>query len=478
MLPKVCNSLSTIPQGKERPVYPEKHIDLLGLVDLLMKHLTPALCQNVFRQFRNTERERKWTFQAVAQFWTAMMIYHPPAIRSGLDQTRKGRGKDKLWPRVLASPQSFFQKCARLSPDFFKALYDAFTNRTLPQAPILYVSWMKLLQKKFPEILIVDGSKLDAICRRLKFLRGEGAAILPGCLTVFYDLFRGITRQVWFYPNAAEPELPRAQKALSFITPGSLIIGDRLYACLQYFHALAARKLHGLFRVHGKLKIKRLGLLSRRQGGRMLWEEFLVEVGCGRHQSKMRLRLIRFRGQGYRLDLLTDILEPQKLSAQEAVQLYGLRWSIERVFFDLKEVLNLHCLYASHPCLVAQQIYAAAIVHTAFRIAQASIAAKAKVLPEQISPAKLFPKLARAASDYCVLHWSRIETRDLNPNVEITFPDFRRYPSSYTNLRSILVQRRNSKRRKRKFSVSERKRWKSFVHVHGGRSFLKSITVH
>lgn len=478
MLPKVRDPLSTIPKGKERPVWPKKRVDLFGMVDLLMKHLTPTLCQSVFRQFQNTERERKWTFHAVSQFWTAMMIYHPPAIQSGLDQTRKGRGKDKLWPRVMASPQAFFQKCTRLRPYFFKALYDAFTSQILPQAPKLYVSWMKHLRENFPEILIVDGTQLDAVCRRLKFLRGEGATILPGCLTVFYDLFRGITRQVWFYPNAAEAELPRSKNVLSFITRGSLILGDRLYANLRFFHALTLFQLHGLFRVHTSLKIKRLQLLSKRQDGRMLLEEFLVEAGCGRHQPKMRLRLIRYRNQGRRLDLLTDILDTRKLPAHQAVCLYGLRWSIERIFFDLKEVLNLHCLYASHPCLVSQQIYSAVIVHTAFKIAQARIATKAKVLPEQISSPKLFPKLAQAANDYCVLHWSQIETRGLNPGVKIKFPDFRRYPSSYTHLRSILVQHRSSIRRKRKFPASVRQSWKSFVHVRGGRSFLKSITVH
>jgi len=41
---------------------------------------------------------------------------------------------------------------------------------------------------------------------------------------------------------------------------------------------------------------------------------------------------------------------------------------------------DLHCLHASHPSLVAQPVYAAAIVHTAFRVAQAGIAKQARVL--------------------------------------------------------------------------------------------------
>jgi hypothetical protein len=338
---------------------------------------------------------------------------------------------------------------------------------------------MKGLRKRFPELLIVDGSRLDTICHRLKLLRKESSPIVPGALSVFYDLFRGITRQVLFSPNADEAELPRTQPALDWIHKGTLLLGDRLYASIQHFHDLTKREIFGLFRLNEQRKIKVLKILTHRQGSRTLLENILVEVGTGvGGVAKIRLRLIRYRSQGLRLDLLTNIMDIHQLTAEEAVSLYGLRWSIERMFFDLKEVLNLRCLYASHPNLVAQQIYAAAIVHTAFRIAQASIAAKAKVLPEQLSPAKLFPKLAQAASDYCALQWSAIETRALNPGIKIKIPDFHRYSTMYTWLRTLLVQRRNSHRRRRKFNPPSREPYKSFARVAGGPSLLKSLSVH
>jgi len=477
MLPTNHDALSAIPSGKERRVRPELRISLYGMIDVLLKHLTRSLCETVFEQHRDTERERKWTFFAVAQFWTAMIIRHPAAIQHGLDETRKGRSRDKLWPRVMAVAQAFFEKCQSLRPHLFQALYDAFTLSILPKAAPAYASWMKPLQKRFADVIIVDGSRLDAIVHRLKLLRNESSPVLPGCVSVFYDLFRGITRQVWFYPNAAEPELPRAQSALERLGKGTLLLGDRLYASIQYFHELARREIFGLFRLNGHLKIKRLAVMNRRAGSRTLLEEILVDVGCGVGQPKIQLRLIRYRNHGLQLDLLTNVMDSTQLSAEEAISLYGLRWSIERMFFDLKEVLNLHCLYASHPNLVAQQIYAAAIVHTAFRVAQADIAAKAKVLPEQLSPAKLFPKLAQAASDYCALQWSAIETRALNPGVKIKIPDFHRYSTMYTWLRTLLVQRRNSRRRAKKF-VPDRKSWKSFAHVRGGKALLKSLSVH
>jgi len=466
---------SPIPPGCEKPICKTRRVDLLKMTRVLLDHLTPALCEAVFDRHRTTERTRKWTFYAVTLFWAAMIVRHPPSIHAGLDQTRKGRGRDALWPRVLATPRAFFKKAQGLRPHLFQATYDAFTRSILPKARPAYASWLGRVRRHFPEVLIVDGSRLDAIGHRLKLLRPERAQVLPGCLTVVYDLFRGITRQVLFYPNAAEPELPRGQTALAWLPPGTLLLGDRLYASLQYFHHLAAHQLDGLVRRNGRLRLKRVQVCSRQQGSRTLLEDGLVEVGCGVGQPKLTLRLIRYRAPGHRLDLLTNVLDPTRLRPEDAVALYHLRWSVERLFFDLKETLDLHGLYAAHPNLVAQQVYAAAIVHTAFRVAQAGIARQARVLPEQLSPAKLFPKLAQAANDYCAVRVYALQTLALNPGMAIRFPGWHVIPSAYTTLGAIVVQPRNGHRRRRRFCAS-RRRWKSFAHVTGGPTLLKSVS--
>ncbi len=84
-------------------------------------------------------------------------------------------------------------------------------------------------------------------------------------------------------------------------------------------------------------------------------------------------------------------------TAEEALDLYRRRWRVERLFYDLKEVLNLHCFYAANTNAIAMQIYAAAIVHVALRTAQGRVAAQARRPPEALSTAKLFPKVAAAS---------------------------------------------------------------------------------
>ncbi len=465
-----------IPHPIEPEVPKNKRADLSTPVRRLLDQLTPALCEAVFQKHRQGERDRKWTFRAVCLFWTAMILRHPPSLEHGVEETRKGRGRDKLWPRVQATARAFFKKAANLRPQLFQALYEAFTEKVLPRASVAYASWMKPLLKTFPDILIVDGSHLDAICHQLKILRKTPSVILPGCVTVFYDLFRGISRKVLFYPDAARAELPRALDALGWIAKGALLLGDRLYASVQYFHLLASLSIHGLFRRNGTLSVRRIKVLSRRQGSRALLEDILVRVGCGAGCPTITLRLIRYRCQGRRLDLLTSVLDLHQLPAEQAVALYGLRWSIERMFLDIKETLDLHSLYADHPNLVAQQLYATALVHTAFRIAQADIAAKANLLPEQLSPAKLFPKLAQAVLEYANGWLLLRKVEAMNPGVKIKLPSLTILPSAHANIDSLLVRRRKTPRKRRRFCAS-RGKWKSFAHVPGGPTLLKSISV-
>ena len=271
-------------------------------------------------------------------------------------------------------------------------------------------------------------------------------------------------------------ELPRAQDALATLAKDTLILGDRLYSSVQYFSALMDLGLYGLFRKNGRLKIKRIEVLSRRQGSRCLLEDLLVRVGCGVNQPPVILRFIRYRCQGRSLDLLTNIMDPEKLSAQQAVSLYGLRWSVERLFLDMKETLDLHTLYSSHPSLVAQQVYATALVHAAFRVAQAGIAQSARVLPEQLSPQKLFPRLVKASSGYAQCQWQALRVLQLNPGITIRMPDLRSMPGASVKLGSIVLQHRRTKRRRRRFCAS-RKRWKSLAHIPGGPTLLKFANV-
>lgn len=447
-----------------------ERIDLIRVMDLLQTHITGALCQAVFRRIRRTERQRVWTLEALVRFWTAVILRAPQALSQALLDTLDAG--DPWVPRIQATPEAFFQRCRDLRPAFFREVFRRFTQRLLAEVPLRYAAPLAPVRSRFTDILIVDGSRLAAIAHRLKLLWNERAVVLPGCLLAVYDLGRGVCRELHFCADAAASEMTRAKTVLTALARDTLVVGDRLYSTADFFAALGRQGCWGLFRRHRRLGLQKLQRLRKRRHLRGCLEDWLVHAGSGVSAPAQTLRWIRWRRGHTRSELLTNVLDPERLRAEEALALYPYRWSIERMFFDLKEVLNLNRVYAANPNAVAMQVYAAGLVYNAMRVAQGEVAEAAGIAPEEISPAKFYPKLAAACQTYLVAQqWERRMKR-LNPDPHLRWIDWRTERWASVSITALLVERRNGRRRKRRYCPA-RRHWKSLAHVRGGRKLTK-----
>jgi IS4 transposase len=458
-------------KGKSRKGTPQRgersdrdiEVKLAPTVNFLHEHITESLCEEVFRDVRMHERQRKWTLFALARFWLAVILKPPPSLSQVLERTRRLDPKGLL-PHVAASAESFFQKCKVFSSSFFMALYHHFVERILPDAPAAYCQEVAYLRERFSEVLVIDGSRLDKIAHRLKLFWSEEAAILPGCLTAVYDLFRGIATQLWFDPDAAKAEHKRGLQAVEGLPEGTLLLGDRLYCSIQIFLALVENACFGLFRRNKTVSITKVRLLSKEKVRDQAVEDWLVRAGTGKKAVDLRLIVLKKNRSTY--EAMTNVLDPKRLSALDVIALYPLRWTVERLFYDLKVVLNLKRFYAANPNAIAMQVYAAAMVHAAFRVAQADVARGADLPPDELSPKKLFPLLALVSITLIEARFRFKQTCDANPGVELREPSWDDDADTVVSLRSIRVQRRSSARRKRGFSP-ERRKWKSITNIDG-----------
>jgi len=348
-------------------------VDLTRTLEVLRQHITQALCGAAFQKVRTTERERQWSLAALVQFWIAVVLRAPPSLSHALVEMREGR--EPFVDPVPTTDQAFFQRCRDLSWRFFAEIFRRFVKELVASTPPRFCSQLAGLQERFAEVLLIDGSRLAAVARKLKILWNERAVVLPGCLEVVYDLFRGIPRVVAFCADAASAEMNRAKGVLDSIRRDSLIVGDRLYCAGAFFEELGKRGLWGLSRRNRRLGLRRSGerpLRKRRYGGGLL-VEWIVEAGSGITAPVQTLRLIRWK-QGRKVrEVLTNVLDSERLTGEEAMDLYRCRWRIERMYFDLKEVLNLNRMYAANPNAVGMQVYAGAIVYAAMRAAQAQV---------------------------------------------------------------------------------------------------------
>lgn len=436
-------------------------VDLSDITERIHKVLSETVCARLFRRVRTTERERVWSLGLLVKFWIEVTLHAPESLTRYL---RKVLGT--TFPKV--SEEGFFDRCQNLSWRFFAAAFQEFVECIAKQAKPVFASTLKALQERFPQVVIIDGTRLDKIARKMKILWHTRQSVLPGCLFIVYDLFRGIPSLVKFDPDAAASEITACKNALGTFRPGTLMVGDALYGRPRIFEKLQEKSLYGLFRRDPHVSYKDKQVLREVRTAEGDVEESIIIYGAGPATRGQRVRFIRRRKPHF--ELVTNILDPAVLSAEEALHLYRKRWKIEHFIQDLKCLFDLHHFYAANPNAVAMQIYAAVIVYTAMRVAQGDIAEEHTRPPEDLSTHKVFMSLAAASKVISGFGLGVESVVDANPGVPLTIPSPRGTRGTSVMLEDLLADRRPPGRRdrRRKGVVGP---WKCVVRMRAGRKF-------
>jgi hypothetical protein len=441
---------------------------------IIWKYLSAALCEEVFADTRIAERRRKWTLFAMIWFWIVLLQTRYTSQTRALLESQ--RGSSRIFPPVDATPEAFFQKVQRTRPAFFQNLFRAFTDKLRGFSPQCFESELPVTVEGFPEVYALDGSRLAKVARMLKVVQKVTKAIIPGSMEAVYDLRRGILHHLHFDPDGCVGEIRMLEKVLDVIAKGALLLADRYYAKPIIWQALAERRLFMVTRYNRTVKKSRVAVIESFRSSALSFDDFLIDMGGGKSgTTPVRLRWVRIWGPRFDYTILTNVLDPKLLTPQQLLVLYRRRWSVERMYLTLKEVLNLNTLYNCSPAAVGQQVYATAILYNALRVAQGRIAKKAGIAPEMLSPQKLFPALidhyikateALAAADVIAKRENRqmpdLSERDLDLDI---------FPWLRIRIRDHLVERRSENRRRRRYCKG-RSQATSYNLVPGGKKLL------
>src|SRR3989338_2314221 len=118
------------------PLKNTPQVNLLDALEIIQRHLTNVLCEEIFHDARHRERQRKWSFFALARFWAVVILQAPETLTQLLEACRQG--KIPFLPQVESSMAAFSKKCKATHYRFFQLLYQKFVERVLPEAPGLY----------------------------------------------------------------------------------------------------------------------------------------------------------------------------------------------------------------------------------------------------------------------------------------------------------------------------------------------------
>jgi hypothetical protein len=265
--------------------------------------------------------------------------------------------KDSLFwaqPRRITQ-QALSQRFGTLPAELFLKVLEAVL-------PIMHTRWQARHRPLPPEVawardhytqvLVQDGSTLDALVRKIGLLRESLAHPLAGRITALLDLCSHLPQHVWYEEDAQAHDQRFWERILGGLKAGSLLIFDLGYTNFTIFTQLTTAHVTFLTRAKKNVAYQIETVLQRTA----VWHESLVWIGQGETRQLVRLIEVLHRGLWYRY--LTNEWAPARLPAPYAVALYGQRWRIEDAFNVVKRLLGLAYFWTGSLNGVAMQIWA------------------------------------------------------------------------------------------------------------------------
>jgi hypothetical protein len=159
----------------------------------------------------------------------------------------------------------------------------------------------------------------------------------------------------WCVGPGTASELVHLQQMLSTLPRSTLLVGDAYYLGYDLYANIVNSNASFLMRLSSKAYLytdPRQSLTQYRQGLVWYWPQDAQKRG----RPPLRLRLIRVRGKkGKDVWLLTSVLESERLSRQQAAEIYRWRWRSEGVFRTYKRTLPKLKLWSRTEALVYRE---------------------------------------------------------------------------------------------------------------------------
>jgi len=279
--------------------------------------------------------------------------------------------------------------------------------------------------------VLVDGSStitLDTPSCQKAF--GQPVNCKPGCgfpvpkVLALFDAFTGMILEMMAFPLYTHEQSKVWMLDLR-LGVGDLLVGDRGFCSFVHLAMLFERGVHGLFRCHqktivdfrpnrraggkGKPKsrfVKRLGKHDqivewKRPGTKPKW---MTAEQWAALPAKLMLRELRYvlPSDGRRtlmVTLVTTLLDPELYPKEKVAALYGVRWTVETHFAELKTTLKMRKLKSTTPDGVLKELIAYCLVYNLVHAVMRKAAARQGVMPDRISFIDTIRWLLTAAAD-------------------------------------------------------------------------------
>jgi hypothetical protein len=207
-------------------------------------------------------------------------------------------------------------------------------------------------QERYTEVVIHDGSTLDALLRKVGLLRESETNPLAGRMTALLDLCSRLPRHIWYKEDAQAHDQRFWPHILEVLKSGSLLLFDLGYTNFGVFAELTAARITFITRAKSNLAyVVERSLLKTAQV-----HDALVWIGKDDKRQLVRLTQVLYKGKWYRY--LTNELDMERLPVPYLVALYWQRWRIEDAYNIVKRLLGLAYFWVGSQNGVELQLWA------------------------------------------------------------------------------------------------------------------------
>lgn len=328
-------------------------------------------------------RERMLTLPISVAMVLAMVWRQVPSVAELLRTLAR---EGLLWvPPMHATEQAFNQRLRCLPAELFGEVFrqilpqllERSQGRTRPQ-PAAITRALAHFQK----VWVADATTLEEVCRKVGLLEDVPATVLGGKLMALLDLPSKLPVHLWYEadPNVNENSFLDRVKAV--LGAGTLLILDRGFHGFAFFDYLTDLGAFFLTRTRANTSFKVLQVL--RDGPQV--RDRIIALGQYRSDPcRHPVRRIEVLVGGAWHSYLTNMLDPQVLSAADIVDLYGRRWRIEEAFLLVKRLLGLSYLWKGAANTIALQIWASWLLYAVLLDLSDAVAQELSVSLDQIS---------------------------------------------------------------------------------------------
>ena len=352
--------------------------------------------QSVFERWRGRCYEKIISFTLMVHLIADALLQY---AGSGRRSFVKAQARNEL----EASVRAVYGKLSRMPIALSMAFLAECTDRLRPLYPEEAHTRLPKSLAGF-QVVVFDGKVLKRVAKRLKFLRGIPGGLLGGRALVALDLTRGLAVALHAHPDGDANDVRFVPDLLPEVrqrVPGPrLMLGDRGFCDLTNTARFAEEEGdHFLVRYHPKVPFfpdaDRPACKGTDRQGRAYVEQW-GWLGSPKNRKRMYVRVITLKRPGEEdLILVTDLLDAECYPAEDLLELYSMRWGIERMFQQVTEVFGLQGLIGGTPEATVFQFAFCLVLYNLIQLVRAFVAAAEERERETISTENLFEDVRR-----------------------------------------------------------------------------------